>query len=474
MIAWNQFNDPTTVDLLTGGGAGSSKSFLMCIIMVLCCRDYPGVVLGLGRKEMKRLKQTTVVTLINKVHPYLGVQEHEFRYKSQEGVIEYTNGSKIVLVDMAYQPSDPDFDTFGSLEFTHVFIEEVGEIHMKAVEVLSTRKNRMLNKEYGIVGKTYMTCNPSKNFLRQDYYLPFKKLEEENGNKYIQRWKRGNVFLADGRKVDAYRAFVRSTAFDNPFIDPNYIEELRTKKPQERKRLLEGDWNYTDDDDSLFPSMLLDKGTAYTMPEPQYNAQGQILFNKFIGVDVADKGKDDTVVTLIENGVVTHQKTLIIDKTRDEETGQEKKSAAIQYTDELIKFAQQHGFTIANSRNIFIEGNGVGVGMKTAMVMRGWNASIFENTTSNRAWGYYNMSLDMDDGSFKVLMGIDDGELARQLGAHTYTYENNTPRLITKEKLKKELGRSPDNADSLMIANWGRRGGVAQADPKANQSRVVF
>jgi len=32
--------------------------------------------------------------------------------------------------------------------------------------VLNTRKNRFLNKEYGIVGKTVMTCNPTQNFMR--------------------------------------------------------------------------------------------------------------------------------------------------------------------------------------------------------------------------------------------------------------------------------------------------------------------
>lgn len=443
----------------------------MCVLMVLCCRNYKGVVLGLGRKEMKRLKQTTVVTLLRKVHPYLGVKDHEYVYKSQEGVIEYSNGSKILLIDMAYQPSDPDFDTFGSLELTHVFIEEVGEIYKKAVDVLSTRVNRMMNLEYGIVGKVYMTCNPSKNFLRQEFYNPFVELQKLNGDKYLQRWAHGEVFLPSGQLVTAYRAFVRSTALDNPFIDRNYIQSLKTKPKQERKRLLEGDWNYTDDADSLFSSMLLDKGTAYTYPPEDTESQS---FNKFIGVDVADKGNDDTVATLIVDGVAVIQKTFVIDKTRDEATGQEKKSAAIQYTDELIKFAQQNGFTAKQSRNIIIEGNGVGVGMKTAMILRGWNPTIYEATTQSRSDIYYNTSLDMDDGSVKILLGIDDGELHRQLSAHTYEMKEQQPKVIGKDKLKLLLNRSPDNSDSFVIANWGRRGGFATAAKANAQSRIRF
>ena len=71
--------------------------------------------------------------------------------------------------------------------------------------------------------------------------------------------------------------------------------------------------------------------------------------------------------------------------------------------------------------------------------------------------------LDMDAGAVKILHGIDDGVLRQQLAAHTYEMENQKPKVIKKEKLKAKLGRSPDNADSAMIANWVRRGGLTQA-----------
>jgi hypothetical protein len=61
---------------------------------------------------------------------------------------------KILLIDMKYHPMDPEYDTFGSLELTHVVIEEVGGVQEKGVRVLNTRKNRFINKEYGILGKT--------------------------------------------------------------------------------------------------------------------------------------------------------------------------------------------------------------------------------------------------------------------------------------------------------------------------------
>src|SRR5664279_5159706 len=160
-LALRLLHDPTVVELLFGGGAGGAKSSVVCIWMVLECRNYPGIRIGLGREELKRLKQTTVVTLLSKVHKLLAVKESEFNYSEQNGVITYKNGSAIILIDMKYHPMDPEYDTYGSLELTHVVIEEVGEVQEKGVRVLTTRKNRLLNKEYGIVGKSVYTCNRS-------------------------------------------------------------------------------------------------------------------------------------------------------------------------------------------------------------------------------------------------------------------------------------------------------------------------
>lgn len=316
--------DPQVTDVLFGGSAGGAKSFFACLWIVLECRNYKGIAIGLGRKELKRLKRTTLVTLLTKVHPALGVKEHDYKYNAQEGIIEYVNGSRIVLIDMAYAPTDPDFDKFGSLELTHVVIEEVGEAVKKAVDVLSSRKNRMMNKEYGIVGKTVMTCNPTQNFIRQEYYKPY----EELGMGRMQKWERGEVvILGTGERKPGYRAFVRSSVYDNPFIDDNYIEVLKNLDPQERKRLLEGDWNYADDDDTLFKSLVMDRATTYNLPEVSET------FNKYIGVDPADKGKDETVATLIDNGVVVAQKVLKIEEAVE---GQEdERPISWLYTDEF-------------------------------------------------------------------------------------------------------------------------------------------
>lgn len=466
-LSFKILDNPQYTDVLFGGSAGGAKSFFVCLWAVMQCRDYPGIAIGLGRKELKRLKRTTLVTLLSKVHPAVGVKEHDYKYNAQEGYIEYVNGSRIILVDMAYQPSDPDYDKFGSLELTHVIVEEAGENLKKAVAVLGSRRNRMLNKEYGIVGKLVMTCNPTQNFLRQEYYKPY----EEQGMGRVQKWVRGEVIMPDtGERKEAYRAFVRSSVYDNPFIDDNYIETLKNLDKQERKRLLDGDWNYADEDDTLFESLVMDAVTVY---ENQLPEKEEGVFNKWIGVDVADKGKDKTVVTLIVDGVIVAQKDLDLHMSPKELKNTDKPISYL-YANELIKFAQNNGFTAKEAKNIAIEGNGVGVGMRDAMRVKEWYITLYEATSKERSYGYYNFSQDMKDRDIKMIHGLDDGELRRQLAAHTYEMIDQVPHVLKKDKLKAILGRSPDNSDSAMIANWVRRGGKTVEDPKQNQNRIRF
>lgn len=424
--------------------------------MLLECRKYPGIRIGLGRKEGLRLRQTTVVTLLREVHPIMGVTNDEYTYQDQKGIIQYKNGSQIQLVDLNWQPSDPDYDTLGSLNFTHVVIEEAGEIREKARSVFGSRKNRFLNKEYNIVGKTVLTQNPSQNFTRQEFYEPYKAL----GAGTHRIWPIGEVETMPGVIKTAYRAFIRSLPTDNPFISRNYIEVLKNLPTQEKKRLLQGNWDYMDDDDVLFPSLLLDRSTISERDDTT-------PMRKFIGVDVADKGKDKTIVSLIENGVLVDQRRLVV------ETNGEKPISEL-YSLELIKYAQQHGFTQKEARNIGLEGNGVGVGMRDFMRAKGWFLTIYEATSQTRSDGYYRLATAMDEGSFQILRSLSTvSELRKQLMVHTYEFDEKLqPKVLQKKKVKEELGYSPDEADSAMIANWVSAGGVI--DPKKDASRIVF
>jgi len=59
-----------------------------------------------------------------------------------------------------------------------------------------------------------------------------------------------------------------------------------------------------------------------------------------------------------------------------------------------------------------------------------------------------------DEGKIKILYDvIEGGQLLRQLTAHRYDLDTGKPVVTKKKELRQLLGRSPDHADSAMIAN---------------------
>ena len=219
-LAWEYLEDSTTEEILYGGAAGSGKSYLGCIWLLINCIRYPGSRWVMGRKELKRLKETTLATFFE-VSNKFGFNK-QFEYNAVDGAIKFKNGSLILLKDLTYQPSDPNFDSLGSLEITGAFVDEIAEISSKAIEVLISRCRYKL-KQFGICKKIFMSCNPSKNWSYTTFYLADKE-----------------------GKLEDYRKFIQALPTDNPYIDPSYITSLQRLSPALRARLLYGQREYRD------------------------------------------------------------------------------------------------------------------------------------------------------------------------------------------------------------------------------------
>lgn len=385
----------------------------------------------------------------------LGVTESEFTYREHKGLITYINGSSIQLIDLIKQPSDPNFDSMGSLNFTHVVAEEVGEVVAKARNMFISRKNRYLNGELKLTGKSISTCNPSQNYIKTEYYKPYVAL----GGGECQKWKYGNVEV-DGEMKRGYRVYVPSLATDNPFLPKNYVEVLRKLPDAERKRLLEGDWNFEDTDAMLYKPSLIDRSFVDKIEAGE----------KYIGADIADTGSDHTVMTMVENNIVTEQRQIKVDKTE---------AIGDQIALEIIKYAQQNGFEPKDADRIAIDAIGVGVSTRDFLRSKGWYARGFiaggrsEGSFKNlRGEAIYGMSQAMDKGEFKLYSRLETmDKLREQLMAHEYTTEERTIMVKSKQLIKEVLGVSPDYAESCYIAYWCAQG---NADPRRNSKRIIF
>lgn len=471
---YDLFMRPDITTICFGGGAGGAKSTLVCFLAILTCSQYPKIKWGLFRKTMANLKKTLYPTMREMLDIMGMVQDVDYKDRVMSaGFIEFANGSLVEFNELDWRPSDPQMAQIGGREYTYAAIDEAGEIVEKAFDIVRSRIGRCMNKEYGLVPKLICTCNPSSNFLRDKFYEHYEKSTDPSKAEGYAIWEDGTYWDYETETYKtAYSCFVRSTAFDNPFLDKNYIPTLMKQPPSERKRLLGGDWNFNSDENSLFPIELLMKATTYELPEIEYRStikeQGIIsrptkaqqeafkvpIFKKFIGVDVADKGKDRTVVSLIDNNVLVDQRVLDIGRVDPESP------ISRLYADKLEQYAINHGFTKQYAKNIWVEDNGVGAGLRDMMRTKGWAITAYTATAKDRSAYYYQMYTDMDAGEFKIYDKIGDKEeLFRELGVHTYETVNLEPKVARKEDIKKELGRSPDLADSCMIANAARHQG---------------
>jgi phage terminase large subunit len=226
-------NDDVT-EVFYGGAAGGGKSFLLCHWQILRRLFHPGTRGCIGRAVIKNLKDTTLNTFKDVwTESYADNPEgvtitiHETR-----NIIFFSNGSEIILKDLFFYPSDPNFDSLGSLEITDCAIDEVPEITERAFNIIQSRIRYKL-KEVGGLPKLLCCGNPSNNWVKHRFVM-------DKMNQPI--------------KLKPYQAFVSALVQDNPDAEfrEAYTRQLQKMSHFEQMRLLYGDWSATDESGQEF------------------------------------------------------------------------------------------------------------------------------------------------------------------------------------------------------------------------------
>lgn len=128
------------------------------------------------------------------------------------------------MVDL---PSDPNFERFGSSEYTIAFVDEVSEISERAIEVLFSRL-RWRTHETFKTPRMFMSTNPCITWVRSRF------VQDDDGNPIV--CKEGE-------------AYVPFSIFDNPDIKFRQTYEASLNKIRDRatrERLLYGNWDFVD------------------------------------------------------------------------------------------------------------------------------------------------------------------------------------------------------------------------------------
>ena len=211
--------------ILGGGAAGGGKSFLGSCWLVSSCMRFPDIRAVVARKTLKMLDQSTWNT-IKKVLKMWGLEEDvNYHENSVKGTITFWNDSIILKQEMVDMPSDPQFERFGSSEFTIAFVDEVSEISERAVEVLFSRL-RWRTAETFKTARMLLSTNPCLGWVRSRF------VQDDDGNP---------VNCAEGE------CYIPFSVFDNPdiaFVQTYVAGLMKIKERATRERLLYGNWDF--------------------------------------------------------------------------------------------------------------------------------------------------------------------------------------------------------------------------------------
>ena len=410
-------NDDETEELLYGGGAGGGKSALGCLRLIELCQRYAGIRCLMGRSKLKALKETTLNSFFQLAND-LNIGD-QFKYNAQSNIIYWNNGSEILLKDLFLYPSDPHFDSLGSLEISFAFIDECNQCTYKAVQVVKSRLRYKL-KEFGIMPKMLMTCNPAKNWTYSEFYNPS---------------------LSNSLRKD--RKFIQALPTDNPHLPDSYIRTLESLDEASKKRLLYGDWEFDDNPYSLF----------------EYNNILNLFTNEFIKptqtryltCDIAYTGSDKFVL-IVWAGLVI-EKIIAIDKIDDTQVSKKINELRIEYriplknviydADGLQTFTRNSansgvlsGATQFNNNAVPIKVNGKKENYKNLKTQCYFMlADMCKDNLIFIQEKNYRTQIIQELEQINRLAFSDDGKLA----------------LEKKDAIRERIGRSPDFADAIMM-----------------------
>lgn len=416
-------------EILYGGAAGGGKSVIGCYWLMKSALRYPGTRWVMGRAELTVLKQTTLVTFF-KVAKMQGLKAnvHYKYYDNPKNIIQFPNGSVILLKDLSYKPSDPNFDNLGSLEITGAFIDEVNQCVSKAKTVLFSRIRHMLD-EYGLRPKMLMSCNPAKNWVYKEFYKAAR-----DGN------------------IENYRKFIQALVTDNEDIDSNYIENLRKLDKASKERLLYGNWEYDDDPAAL---ILFDK-IVDCFSNTHLRVTGSKLHK--VTCDVARFGSDKTVIG--EWLSASHVRLSKYEKL------------AVTQVSEILQEVKDRG-QVGASR-IVVDEDGVGGGVVDIIKCVGFvnnsrplpapvnpktdpktGKPLPENYDNLKSQCYYRLALRINDGGLYI--ECDDPDMQDAITEELEQVKkkdvdkDGKNAVVPKDQVKEVLGRSPDYSDTLMM-----------------------
>ena len=259
--------------------------------------------------------------------------------------------------------------------------------------------------------------------------------------------------------VPKSRTFIPAKVQDNPHLmrDSHYLATLQALPEELRQAMLEGDFgvSLSDRPMQLFPTQWVRDAVARHKRHQDASDRSQAplpdtLPMTAIAADVSRGGQDDTIIGARHNGWVP--KLIVYPGSR------------------VPDGPTAAGYIVAARRNdaeIIIDANGVGASCYDHLSSQRISARAYVGSNGTerrdrsgkfgfpnvRSAAYWNLReiLDPSNPLSKEVALPDDDRLVQELLEHTWEERGGKIHIITKDKVKEQLRRSPDRADTVVM-----------------------
>lgn len=210
---------------LYGGAKSGGKSFAICSKLIMLAVAIPGNRLGLFRKDLTDLRDSTLVTLLKLLPPELIIGHHKTH--------------RIIRIRTSREPSELIYGGLGDQhevesakgkEFGAFAVDEPSEIELETYLQLLAQLRWVLPDGSFPPYQAFMGSNPEPGWV-EERFRPLINATSDTVPTVVQ----GDL------------RFIRALPRDNPYLPPNWEEELRNKAPAIWvEKYLNGSWDVSE------------------------------------------------------------------------------------------------------------------------------------------------------------------------------------------------------------------------------------